>query len=47
MGAFSDSQRFRWEIASQLGIGRQRVHAVIGGEHGLGMVPVWSTVRIQ
>ncbi|SDH37472.1 lactate/malate family dehydrogenase [Propionivibrio dicarboxylicus] len=47
MGAFSDSQRFRWEIASQLGIGRQRVHAAMGGEHGLGMVPLWSTVRIQ
>ena len=47
MGAFSDSQRFRWEIASQLGIGRQRVHAAMAGEHGLGMVPLWSTVRIQ
>ena len=47
MGAFSDSQRFRWEIASQLGIGRQRVHASMAGEHGLGMVPLWSTVRIH
>jgi len=47
MGAFSDSQRFRWEIASQLGLGRQRVHAAMAGEHGLGMVPLWSTVRIH
>lgn len=47
MGAFSDAQRFRWEIASQLGLGRQRVHAALGGEHGLGMVPLWSTVRIH
>lgn len=47
MGAFSDSQRFRWEIARQLGIGRQRVHASMAGEHGLGMVPLWSTVRIH
>ena len=47
MGAFSDSQRFRWEIASQLGVRRQRVHAAMAGEHGLGMVPLWSTVRIQ
>ena len=47
MGAFSDSQRFRWEIARQLGVGRQRVHAAMAGEHGLGMVPLWSTVRIQ
>jgi malate dehydrogenase len=47
MGAFSDSQRFRWEIASQLGLHRQRVHASMAGEHGLGMVPLWSTVRIH
>ncbi|MFZ4534911.1 lactate/malate family dehydrogenase [Propionivibrio sp.] len=47
MGSFSDSQRFRWEIASQLGVGRQRVHASMGGEHGLGMMPLWSTVRIH
>lgn len=47
MGAFSDSQRFRWEIASQLGLARQRVHASMAGEHGLGMVPLWSTVRIH
>ncbi len=47
MGAFSDSQRFRWEIASQLGLGRQRVHASMAGEHGMGMVPLWSTVRIH
>lgn len=47
MGAFSDSQRFRWEIASELGLARQRVHAAMGGEHGLGMVPLWSTVRIH
>lgn len=47
MGAFSDSQRFRWEIASQLGLGRQRVHASMAGEHGLGMIPLWSTVRIH
>ena len=47
MGAFSDSQRFRWEIASQLGVVRQRVHAAMAGEHGLGIVPLWSTVRIH
>lgn len=47
MGAFSDAQRFRWEIASELGVGRQRVHASLGGEHGLGMVPLWSTVRVH
>ncbi|MEN9358976.1 MAG: L-lactate dehydrogenase 2 [Verrucomicrobiota bacterium] len=47
MGAFSDSLRFRWEIASQLGLRRQRVHACMVGEHGLGMVPLWSSVRIH
>lgn len=47
MGAFSDSLRFRWEIASQLGLSRQRVHACMIGEHGIGMVPVWSGVRIH
>ncbi|MDR2550536.1 MAG: hypothetical protein LBD10_10105 [Desulfobulbus sp.] len=47
MGAFSDSSRFRWEIASDLGIRRQRVRGFMLGEHGNGMVPVWSSVRIQ
>ena len=47
MGAYSDSARFRWEIASDLGIRRQRVRGFMLGEHGNGMVPVWSSVRIQ
>jgi malate dehydrogenase len=47
MGAFSDSARFRWEIASDLGIRRQRVHGYILGEHGNGMVPIWSSVRVH
>ena len=47
MGAFSDSSRFRWEIASDLGIRRQRVRGFMLGEHGNGMVPVWSSVRVQ
>lgn len=47
MGAYSDSARFRWEIASDLGIRRQRVHGYILGEHGTGMVPVWSSVRVH
>ena len=46
MGAYSDSLRFRWEIAHDLGIGRQRVHGYVLGEHGDGMVPLWSSVRI-
>lgn len=47
MGAYSDSARFRWEIASDLGIRRQRVRGYMLGEHGNGMVPIWSTVRVQ
>lgn len=47
MGAYSDSARFRWEIASDLGVRRQRVHGYMLGEHGSGMVPVWSSVRVQ
>lgn len=47
MGAYSDSLRFRWEIAHDLGIGRQRVHGYVLGEHGDGMVPLWSSVRVH
>lgn len=47
MGAFSDSLRFRGEIAHDLGIRRQRVHGYVLGEHGANMVPLWSTVRVQ
>ena len=47
MGAYSDSLRFRWEIAHDLGIRRQRVHGYVLGEHGGGMVPLWSTVRVR
>lgn len=47
MGAYSDSARFRWEIASDLGIRRQRVRGYMLGEHGNGMAPIWSSVRVQ
>lgn len=47
MGAYSDSLRFRWEIAHDIGVNRQRVHAYVLGEHGSGMVPLWSSVRVQ
>jgi malate dehydrogenase len=47
MGAFSDSSRFRWEIASELGIRRQRVHGYMLGEHGSGLIPIWSSVRVH
>ena len=47
MGAYSDSLRFRREIAGDLGIRRQRVHGYVLGEHGFGMVPLWSSVKVQ
>ena len=46
MGAFLDSLRFRKEIAHDLGVRRQRVHAFMVGEHGAGMVPLWSNVHV-
>lgn len=46
MGAFLDSLRFRQEIAIDLGIRRQRIHAFIAGEHGSGVVPLWSGVHV-
>lgn len=46
MGAHSDSLRFRAEIAYDLGIRRQRVQGYVVGEHGAGMVPLWSSVRV-
>jgi malate dehydrogenase len=46
MGAFLDSLRFRKEIALDLGIRRQRVHGFMAGEHGINMVPLWSSVHI-
>lgn len=47
VGAYSDSLRFRREIAADLGIRRQLVQGFIVGEHGEGMVPLWSSVNIH
>ena len=44
MGAFLDTLRFRREIATELGIRRQNVQGFVLGEHGMSMVPCWSTV---
>ena len=46
MGAFLDSLRFRKEIAADLGIRRQAIHAFVVGEHGSLSVPLWSGVHI-
>lgn len=47
IGAYSDSLRFRREIAADLGIRRQRVMGFMIGEHGEAQVPVWSSVQIH
>lgn len=47
IGAYSDSLRFRREIANVIGVRRQLIQGFVVGEHGDGMVPLWSTVRIH
>lgn len=46
MGAWLDTLRMRREIASSLGVRRQRVGGFAAGQHGDHVVPLWSTVRI-
>jgi malate dehydrogenase len=47
IGAYSDTLRFRREIAADLGVRRQRVGGFMIGEHGDGQIPVWSSVQIH
>jgi malate dehydrogenase len=46
MGAYQDSQRLRREIAADLGVRRQRIHAYMLGEHGDALVPILSQLWI-
>lgn len=46
MGAWLDTLRFQHEIAVSLGIRRQAVGGFVVGQHGDGMVPLWSSVRL-
>jgi malate dehydrogenase len=43
--AWSDSLRFRRELAADLEINRSMVHAEMWGQHGDHMVPMWSRIR--
>ena len=47
VGAYSDTLRFRREIAADLGIRRQLVQGFVIGEHGEGLVPLWSSLKIH
>ncbi len=46
-GAWSDTLRFRREIADALGVRRSAVHANMIGQHGDHLVPIWSRVRVD
>lgn len=47
MGGWLDTLRFRREVASALGIRRQRVSGFVAGQHGDAAVPLWSSVRLR
>ena len=46
MGAQQDSLRFARALADDLGISRHDLRATVVGEHGVGMVPLWSSVDL-
>lgn len=46
IGAFIDTLRFRRELAEEFSVRRQRVQGFVLGEHGMGFVPIWSSVKI-
>ena len=46
-GAWSDTLRFRQEIAGDLGLKRPAVTAPMVGQHGDHLVPLWSLVRAR
>lgn len=47
IGGYQDTNRFRRELAAELGVRRQRVGAFMLGEHGAAQVPIWSSVRVH
>lgn len=46
-GAYSDTIRFRREIADSLGVRRTDVTAVMLGQHGDNLIPAWSQVSVN
>ena len=44
---WSDTLRFRHELAVELGVSRRSVSAAVLGQHGDHLVPVWSLVRVH
>ena len=45
--AWSDTLRLRRELAAELGVTRRDVGALVLGEHGDHMVPIWSAVDVR
>lgn len=43
----SDTLRFRRELALEFGVPRPRVSALVLGQHGDHLVPVWSSIQVQ
>ena len=46
MGAYLDTLRFQNEIAREFNVKRGSVHGLVLGEHGTGLVPIWSSVKV-
>lgn len=46
-GAHSDTQRFRRELAASLGLRRPEVSALVAGQHGDHLVPLWSCISTE
>ena len=46
MGAYLDTLRFQNQIAYEFNVKRGSVHGMVLGEHGTGIVPIWSSVKI-
>jgi L-lactate dehydrogenase len=47
LGTLVDTTRFRSFIGEQLGVDATQVEALILGEHGDSMVPIWSTAAVN
>lgn len=47
MGAHSDSIRLSQELANSFHVEPAKVKAMVGGEHGDMVVPLWTTVQIE
>ena len=45
--AWSDSLRFRRELAADLGVRRTMVQAQMWGQHGDHLVPIWSRIHVR